>query len=159
MFSNNSNKTAILPRFELEFPNKNHVFSNHHNRVKGRVELQFVAETSDVTAITVGFKGDCTLIQGQSSAGDASDKKKSKKDDKDSRDTKSETLFQYSTTVFNSKKPVDFPEGYVLEYPLDYSLPVDEKTLPSSCESFGLESGVLSGTVFVTYELFVRPLL
>ncbi|GMG30749.1 unnamed protein product [Ambrosiozyma monospora] len=160
MFSNNSNKTAILPRFELDFPNRTHVFSNHYNRVKGKVELQFVAEASDITAITVGFKGDCTLIQSQSGDEHASDKKKSKKDDKNSlanpRDTKSETLFQYSTTVFNSKNPVDFPEGYVLEYPLDYKLPVDEKPLPSSCESFVLESGVLKGNFFATYELFVK---
>ncbi|GME85257.1 unnamed protein product [Ambrosiozyma monospora] len=160
MSPNNSNRTAILPKFELEFPNKNHVFFNSHNRVKGRVELQFVAEALDVTAITVGFKGDCTLTQGQAGDEGVPVRKQSKKDGGDSnaerRDTKSEALFKYSATVFNSKKSCDFPEGYLLEYPLDYKLPVDLKTLPSSCESLVLDGGALTGDISVTYEIFVK---
>ncbi|GME79706.1 unnamed protein product [Ambrosiozyma monospora] len=144
-----SNKDRILPKFEIDFPSKNQIFSPQFNKVKGRVSLKFVDEATKVVSIDIGIKGDIRTHQTNSSkAAPPSQRKRARFD----------VLFNKSFNAFTSKQDhTDFPEGYILDYPFNLEIPADKSiSLPSSCDNFGGTSKNFAAHISVKYELYVR---
>ncbi|GMG20071.1 unnamed protein product [Ambrosiozyma monospora] len=145
----NSNKDRILPKFEIDFPSKNQIFSPQFNKVKGRVSLKFVDEATKVVSIDIGIKGDIRTHQTNSSKAAAPNQRKRARFD---------VLFNKSFNAFTSKQDhTDFPEGYILDYPFNLEIPNDKSiSLPSSCDNFGGTSKNFAAHISVKYELYVR---
>ncbi|GME81996.1 unnamed protein product [Ambrosiozyma monospora] len=153
-----NSKPSIQSDIQIDFPaSNNKFFTTQLSQVNGEVSLKFLKETNNVVSIDIGLKGDVrTRLRGSEmdNTGAIYD------DDK----TRIDVLFNQSLNMFefdeNDVSKPCFNKGYIMETPFEFEFPVNEMSLPSSCEMLGPSKFEVRqdriASLTVRYEFYVR---
>ncbi|GMG40537.1 unnamed protein product [Ambrosiozyma monospora] len=154
-------KKCILPKFEIDYPTANKIFTKNYNKIKGKIELTVLEKIRGVVSIDVGFRGLCivkyTITRQKNKKFKGDDDKLEKTKSKDKEVTE---LFSEKHPIFESFKTSEqntqtLPAGKSFTVPLSFEF--KDAKLPSSCEKFGTGYADKSkGYTTISYQIFIR---
>ncbi|GMF05380.1 unnamed protein product, partial [Ambrosiozyma monospora] len=140
--NNSASQSPIRARFSVRYQNKNKIFTSQLNNVKGCAEVYFRENLNNVYQIEMGLKGDI--------------RSKRRTSKPSTTHYNIDILFNESKTVFSEHNghTTSFPQNSILEYPIRFTFPSNEISLPSSCENILTADG--RSSVTIRYELYLR---